>query len=137
MLACLSVRAELSKSNSSRCTWQNTKSVSCPKNMAKKSSTPVQRKTRFICTCITTTMTSSLRCLDFSRAFTFATCVRRLTSIRRSIDMRMRASVVDFRPSAPKCPGERVKIVTNCSRASSVLNSINRREAMPDLCASA
>ena len=57
------------------------------------------------CTCITTIMTSSPKCLDFSPVTTIVTRVRRLTSIRRSIGARMRASVVNLRPSALRCPG--------------------------------
>ena len=62
------------------------KSVSCPKNTAIKSSTPVQRKTRrFTSICTTTIMTSSRRCLDFSPAFTIATRAIKPTIIRKSI----------------------------------------------------
>ena len=131
--ACLLVRAELKKLNSFKPTLPITKSVSSRKNTAIKSSMLVQRKRRrFTCTCTTTIMTSSPRCLDFSPAFTIAIRARKPTIIRKSIGARVRANVVGFLPSALKCPGKLVKIVIGCSRASSVTNNINNLEVMPN-----
>ena len=90
-----------------------------------------QRKTkRFTCTCTTIIMTSSPRCLGFLPAFTIAIRAKKPTIIRKNIGARMHANVVGFLPSALKCPGKLVTIVIDCSRASSVTNSINSLEAM-------
>ena len=133
MRACLLVHVDSKKLNSFKPTLPITKSVSSRKNTAIKSSMLVQRKRRrFTSICTTTIMTSSPRCPRFSSAFTIATRATKPTIIRKSIGARVHASVVGFRPSALKCPDERVKIVIDCSRASSVTNNINSLEAMPD-----
>ena len=53
----------------------------------------------------TTIMTSSPKCLDFLPVTAVATCVRKHTSIRRSIGPRMHVSVTGFLPTVLKCPG--------------------------------
>ena len=67
----------------------------------------------------------------FARSYYCHTC-KKHTIIRKSITVRMRATIVGFLPNVPLCPGKLVKIVIECSRANSVMISINNLEAMPD-----